>query len=807
MHAETFLKELAPLAGGPGGIQKLRELVLQLAVRGKLVPQNASDGDAERILSSIKDEADSATKQRWARYVSPDAIYGTPSSWRWTAIGRMSRDWGQKAPDKPFLYIDVSGIDNQKGKISEQLELIQPEDAPSRARKLVERGTVIYSTVRPYLRNIAIVDREFSHQAIASTAFAIVHPLGGILPEYVFHYLRSPDFVSYVEGQMMGVAYPAINDSKFFTAPIPLPPIAEQKRIVAKVNELMALCDELEARQAEESGLKRAAAASALHHLTEAKTPEETADRWSLLTARFEELFDDLEVIKALRKTIFDLAVTGKLSSRDIGDDDPELALAKIEDARQQTISSGIINRLSDIPSVSEEEVPYEVPSTWGWIRYNSQFRFIDYRGRTPPKTESGFPLITAKNVRRGYIDREPREFISERTFQEWMTRGFPEVGDILLTVEAPLGNAAVVNITEPFALAQRVICLQPWARELSNSAFTQIAILSPLGQKQLQSQATGMTATGIRAAKLKLIPLPFPPLAEQKRIVAKVDELIALCDRLEEQLREGERLNAELIASLVHALTETGPDGGGMAGHTGLADEVQTFASPEATDRSTSEALETKSARTDSMAKPEDRAASDRVPGVDTKFQEAVLVGAIVNAFFEVGGEPIGNFRLQKAVYFARRHNGEHVDQMAYLKKAAGPYNPSMKYSGGIAIAKQKNWLREARGRFGFGHVPGEAAGETDEWIARYGYGESARWVAEHFRFKKNEEWETLATVDYAMEHLQSLGVEADAEQVLQYIRADDEWRPKVEKLGLSEIAIEAAMVEVKALFGAKAS
>ena len=147
----------------------------------------------------------------------------------------------------------------------------------------------------------------------------------------------------------------------------------------------------------------------------------------------------------------------------------------------------------------------------------------------------------------------------------------------------------------------------------------------------------------------------------------------------------------------------------------------------------------------------------------------------------------------------------GEHVGEMAYLKKAAGPYNPSMKYSGGIAIAKQKNWLREARGRFGFGHVPGQHADDAGEWIAKYGYGDPARWVAEHFRFMKNEKWETLATVDYAIEHLQSHGIEPAAVQVLQYIHADDEWRPKIDKLGLTEMSVTTAMLEAQALFGAE--
>src|SRR3546814_3257272 len=131
---------------------------------------NASDGHAEAILAKIENDADSATKKRIAKYGSIDPIYPTPNNWAWTTIGRMSRDWGQKVPDKPFHYIDVGGIDNLKGQISQELELLQPEDAPSRARKRLARGTVIYSTVRTYLKNIAVVDSEFAFEAIARPA-------------------------------------------------------------------------------------------------------------------------------------------------------------------------------------------------------------------------------------------------------------------------------------------------------------------------------------------------------------------------------------------------------------------------------------------------------------------------------------------------------------------------------------------------------------------------------------------------------------------------------------------------------------
>jgi type I restriction enzyme S subunit len=158
--------------------------------------------------------------------------------------------------------------------------------------------------------------------------------------------------------------------------------------------------------------------------------------------------------------------------------------------------------------------------------------RFIDYRGKTPKKVDSGIPLITAKNVRFGYINREPYEYLTESEYESWMTRGFPRVGDILFTTEAPLGNVAIIDIQERFALAQRVICLQLHKPEIA--CFLKFLIMSAIFQNQLLDNATGMTATGIKSSRLKEIPIPIPPLAEQRRIVAKIDELMARCDELE---------------------------------------------------------------------------------------------------------------------------------------------------------------------------------------------------------------------------------------------------------------------------------
>ncbi|MBO9109995.1 restriction endonuclease subunit S [Agrobacterium sp. S2/73] len=184
-----------------------------------------------------------------------------------------------------------------------------------------------------------------------------------------------------------------------------------------------------------------------------------------------------------------------------------------------------------------------------------------------------------------------------------------------------------------------------------------------------------------------------------------------------------------------------------------------------------------------------------------DTQLKEAVLVGAIVKAFHENDHQPIGNFRLQKAVYFARRQMGESALDKDYLRKAAGPYNPKMRYSGGIKIATDKNWIKRATGKYGEGNALGDAATEMDGWIERYQFAPAAAWVRDRFKYKSNDLWETLATIDYAMLALKHEDIRPTSAAVLSYIAADDEWRPKIEKLRLTEVSIQNVMVELESL------
>lgn len=229
----------------------MQKSILQYAVQGKLVKQKAEEGTAESLYQEIQEEKEKLIKEKKIRRVNLEKIteveipFDIPDSWKWIRLGEVTHNWGQKTPNKTFDYIDVGSIDNANGLLSGEDNLIEASKAPSRARKIVKKGSVIYSTVRPYLLNICIINKNFKHEPIASTAFAVLHPINGVDEKYLFYLLRSPMFVSYVNSQMLGVAYPAINEKKLLNASIPLPPLKEQERIVKKIEELMSLCNEL----------------------------------------------------------------------------------------------------------------------------------------------------------------------------------------------------------------------------------------------------------------------------------------------------------------------------------------------------------------------------------------------------------------------------------------------------------------------------------------------------------------------------------------------------------------------------------
>lgn len=232
----------------------MQKSLLQYAIEGKLVEQRAEEGTAEELFAQIQAEKQRLVAEGKLKKQKPlpeiteeEKPFDIPESWKWVRLGEVIYNPGQVKPTEKFCYIDIGSIDNEHQKLGTKENVIEASKAPSRARKIVQFGDIIYATVRPYLHNMAIIDREFTHKPIASTGFAVMTCCKGIFNKYLFNLLLSPYFDSYANAtdNAKGVAYPAINDDKLYKAILPLPPLAEQKRIVARLEELLPLCDRL----------------------------------------------------------------------------------------------------------------------------------------------------------------------------------------------------------------------------------------------------------------------------------------------------------------------------------------------------------------------------------------------------------------------------------------------------------------------------------------------------------------------------------------------------------------------------------
>ncbi|MGI6595060.1 MAG: restriction endonuclease subunit S [Christensenellales bacterium] len=245
---------------------KLRKSILQYAIQGKLVPQDKNDEPASMLLERIRKEKKARLGKKYVEsyiykgddncyyeHVKSDSIniddqlpFDLPNNWSWSRLRDVVYNHGQKTPKNTFCYIDIGSIDNKNQKLNAIDKIIKPENAPSRARKIVKKGDIIYSTVRPYLHNACIIDRDFLYEPIASSGFAVLSVKPGIYNDFLFKYLLSSSFDSYANNaeNSKGVAYPAINDTRLYQAVIPIPPIKEQYRIADKVNKIFSLLGE-----------------------------------------------------------------------------------------------------------------------------------------------------------------------------------------------------------------------------------------------------------------------------------------------------------------------------------------------------------------------------------------------------------------------------------------------------------------------------------------------------------------------------------------------------------------------------------
>ncbi len=336
-----------------------------------------------------------------------------------------------------------------------------------------------------------------------------------------------------------------LNLGDLHTVALPLPPLAEQQRIVAKVDELMALCDQLEAARAEREKTRDRVTTASLARLN-SPDAETFADDARVALSNLPALTSRPDQIKKFRQSILNLAVRGKLVPQDPKDE-------PISDLKLQIVS----RRRGQI----QETVgaPYELPQAWSWRAVDTiADQVTDGEHATPPRiSDRQVPLVTAKNVRDGFMDYNQTDWVSFDTAQKAWRRCRPQVGDLLLVcVGATTGRLTVLREPQDMVLVRSVALIRPSA--IATAEYLERAFRSPIVQKQIWSSVKAAAQPCLYINRIQSLLIPLPPLLEQNRIVAKVDELMALCDQLEASLSSAVSTRAKLLeALLADALTD----------------------------------------------------------------------------------------------------------------------------------------------------------------------------------------------------------------------------------------------------------
>ena len=553
-----LLSNLNLLATAPGGVARLRELILTLAVQGKLVPQDPADEPASRLLQKIRAEKDRLIAEGKIKKDKPLAAiaeeenpFELPVGWEWVRLAEIAY------PQAGFAFKSNGFNDLGSG-----LPLIRIRDVGGNSPATFFSGEFRPEFVVQPSDWLISMDGEFRvrewhgpisllNQRVTRLIFCgdeLFRPFIAAALQFRLQELQGTKAYTTVDH---------LSGGQIASAVIPLPPLAEQSRIVARVEELMRLCDALEAKGQLEATQHAQLLSTLLGTLTASATPEELANHWQRVAQHFDLLLDRPQAIDALEQTLLQLAVRGLLVPQDPADEPASVLLQKIRAEKDRLIAEGKIKKDKPLAAIAEEEEPFELPDSWSWVALGEVIDIV--RGITFPanqKTKEAAPgriaCLRTANVQqiiewddllfvdRSFMGRE-EQLIQHHDIVMSMANSRELVGKVALIEHIPHAEATFggfLGVLRPQKIDPRyamAVLRNPYARSLlidSSSQTTNIANVS--------------------LAKLRPLPFPLPPEAEQSRIVTRVTQLRRLCADLRQRLAEREAVQARLAEALV---------------------------------------------------------------------------------------------------------------------------------------------------------------------------------------------------------------------------------------------------------------
>lgn len=552
------------IAQAPGGVARLRELILTLAVQGKLVPQDPTDEPASELLKKIRVEKDRLIAEGKIKRDKPlaaiadeETSFELPAGWLWTSLAAIGiiNPRNDAADEAVASFVQMSSIPVQFSEA--HAEELRPWSAIKSGFTHFAEGDVGVAKITPCFENgKSTVFRNLSNGIGAGTTeLHIVRPLGGIDPRYVLLFLKTPTFLREGEAVMTGSAgQKRLPRSYFENKPFSLPPLAEQSRIVTRVEELMQLCDALEAQGQLEAEQHARLVSTLFDSLLQSDTPEALADNWQRIATHFDLLLDRPEAVDALEQTILQLAVRGLLVPQDSTDEPASVLLQKIRTEKDHLIAQGKIKRDKPLPPITDEEKPFDLPVGWEWVRLASLAAFENGdRGSNYPSrsnfVDQGIAFINAGHLTNERIDYAEMNYITVQNFDA-LRSGKVKAGDILYCLRGSLGKFALVDTNNLGAIASSLVIIRVALPDLA--AYVMRYLKTPLAATLISRFDNGTAQPNLGAGDLAKFVVPLPPLAEQSRIVARINELHALCAELRLQLKASQLTQSHLADALV---------------------------------------------------------------------------------------------------------------------------------------------------------------------------------------------------------------------------------------------------------------
>ncbi|MEX7783759.1 restriction endonuclease subunit S [Klebsiella pneumoniae] len=544
------------------GIKKLRELILELAVRGKLVPQDPNDEPASELLKRIAAEKAELVKQGKIKKQKPlpgiseeEKPFDLPVGWEWVRLEDVTDNihYGYTASadvTKKVKLLRITDIQDDKV-IWRNVPGCEIKDSDIEQYQLQPNDIVIARTGGTVGKSYLVDDLQYI--AVFASYLIRLKYIKFTNANYTKIFLGSQLYWLQLYNGVTGTGQPNVNGNTLKKMFFPLPPSSEQNKICSRVQTLLNLCDQLEQHSLISLDAHQQLVETLLTTLTDSQNADELAENWARISEHFDTLFTTEASIDALKQTILQLAVMGKLVPQDPNDEPASELLKRIAQEKAQLVKDGKIKKQKPLPPISDEEIPFELPEGWEWCRLGHvASKITDGDHKTPPRIAEGYKLLSAKNIRDGFLDYENCDYISESSYIKSRERCLPEKGDLLIvSVGGTIGRSSLITGNSEFGLVRSVAIIKPLIIEPN---FLKIAMDSQLLQSMIHSHKRGGAQPCLYLGEISKFLFPAPPLNEQRRIVKTVNIFMGMLETLTLAFNSAQQTQLHLADALTDA-------------------------------------------------------------------------------------------------------------------------------------------------------------------------------------------------------------------------------------------------------------